>query len=142
VTNWKDALPEKYPGSSRSIEPMRRKGGPAPEPEAWDKPRVYTVAGKDVEFFTVGQLAMALNRQPVTIRKWEEHGVIPSAVFRIPSKSPNGKHRLYTRAQVEGIIRIAKEEGILYSHQKPIGKTRFTERVIELFAKLVPEERP
>jgi hypothetical protein len=142
VTNWKDALPEKYPGSTRSIEPMRRKGVKPPT-EAWeDKPRVYTVGGKDVEFFTIGQLAMALNRSSVTVRRWEEKGVIPSALFRVPSKSKLGKHRLYTRAQVEGIVRIAQEEGLLHSNYQGIRKTRFTEKVTALFAKLAAEERP
>jgi hypothetical protein len=142
VTNWKDALPEKYPGSSRPIEPMRRKGV-TPPTEAWEaKPRTYTVNGKDVQFFTIGQLAMALNRSAKTVRRWEERGVIPSAIFRAPSKSVRGKQRLYTRAQVEGMVRIAQEEGLLHSNYQGIRKTRFTEKTIALFAKLAAEEKP
>lgn len=121
---------------------MRRKSGP-PATESWEeKPRTYTVGGKDVEFFTVGQLAMALNRTSKTVRRWEEKGIIPVAIFRAPSKSPLGKQRLYTRAQVEGMMRIAKEEGLLYSNYQGIRKTRFTEKVTALFAKLASEERP
>lgn len=127
-----------YPGSSRPIT-RHREPKPAPEPAdyEWDSaPRIYTVNGKNEEFFTVGQLAQALNRQSGTVRKWERDGVIPKAIFVAPSDDPRGKRRLYTRQQVEGMVRIAAEEGVLHIHQKPIGQTQFTPRVIDLFRTL------
>jgi hypothetical protein len=87
----------------------------------------------DREFFTVGQLAAALGRRSVTIRKWEREGIIPAPTFNAESSDPRGRRRLYGREQVEGIVRIAAEEGILDSPKAAITKTRFTERVSELF---------
>lgn len=70
--------------------------------------RVYRIKGEDVELFTVGELARAIGRQPVTVRAWESRGWIPKANFRtpaparqqIPGKAVKGR-RLYTRRQVE-----------------------------------------
>jgi hypothetical protein len=127
---WKDAL-EPYPGSKKKIG---HKDQVDAKVEEWaEKPKVYTVRGKDVEFFSIGQLALALNRRPVTIRKWESEGIIPRSTFTAPSDDPRGKRRLYTRKQVEGIVKIAREEGILYDHSKHIKQTNFTARVIDLF---------
>jgi hypothetical protein len=130
---------EYYPGSRRPIvrHPNRTESS-MPDPDRWDaKPKVLKVKGEDVEFFTIGQLGLALGgRKPVTIRKWERTGVIPKPTFRKPSEDPRGQRRLYTRAQVEGMVRIATEEGILDRHAKPITQTDFTERVIALFREL------
>jgi hypothetical protein len=100
------------------------------------------VAGVETEFFTVGDLAKALGRQPVTIRKWEREGVIPKSTYQSPGKDGDvrGRRRLYIREQVEGMVRIAHEEGVLVSHQKPIKGTRFTERVVDLFKALAGNE--
>ncbi|MDX3260724.1 MerR family transcriptional regulator [Streptomyces sp. MI02-2A] len=134
-----------YPGSTRAIvrHPNRTLNTePAPSAGDWDhKPRKYVVAGSETEFFTVGQLAQALGRQPVTIRKWEREGVIPRSTFQSPGRDGDvrGRRRLYTRAQVEGMVRIAAEEGVLVSHQKPIKGTQFTPRVIDLFKALAEQ---
>lgn len=143
MRNWEQEFaklkdgPELYPGSNHPIvrSGVREVRDPTGE---WDEnPRRLKVNGVDVEFFTVGQLGQALGgRQSVTIRKWEREGVIPRAMFQAPSETPNGRRRLYTRDQVEGMIRIAREEGVYYSHQTPIKKTRFTERVVQLFKEL------
>lgn len=122
-----------YPGTRRKIE--KNPKPPTPDPLAWDaKPHIFEVGGKDIELFTVGQLAMALGRAAGTIRKWENTGVIPKAMYSSPSKDPRGKRRLYTRAMVEGIVKIAKQEGILSPNsRKSISATQFTNRVINLF---------
>lgn len=64
-------------------------------------PRKYTVNGIEVEFFTLGQLAKALRRSPVTIRKWEADGTLPKATFVAPNpkKDARAKRRLYSRAR-------------------------------------------
>jgi hypothetical protein len=135
-----------YPGSTRPIvrHPNRNSLHTEPATSAgdWDaKPRKYVVAGTETEFFTVGQLAAALGRQPVTIRKWEREGTIPKSTFQAPGRDGDvrGRRRLYTRAQVEGMVRIAAEEGVLVSHQKPIKDTNFTARVIDLFKRLAEQ---
>lgn len=139
---FEDIAQEFFPGSKRTItrhinrateKPAHR---PAETGDWDDKPRLVSIKGQQTECFTVGHLARALDRQPGTIRKWEREGVIPKPTFRLRSDDPRGTRRLYTRAQVEGIVRIAADEGVLVSHQKPIKDTRFTERVVALFKAL------
>ena len=67
----------------------------------------YLVNGQPKRFYTIGAVAMALQRKPVTIRSWESKGWIPPATFRtppprkeqIPGKATKGR-RLYSEAQV------------------------------------------
>jgi hypothetical protein len=135
-----------YPGSTKPIVRHPNRNAlhteAAPSAADWDaKPRKYNVGGVETEFFTLGNLATALGRQPVTIRKWEREGVIPKSTYQSPGRDndPRGRRRLYTRAQIEGIVRIALEEGVLVSHQKPIKTTNFTARVIDLFKRLAEQ---
>lgn len=69
--------------------------------------------GRDVEFFTIGQVARAIGRKSGTLRTWEQQEIIPPSGYRKPSPDPRGVRRLYTRAQAEGIIRLAKECGVM-----------------------------
>lgn len=130
-----ESMSEFYPGSNKPLKAKPKVKEPADKTD-WDyKPKQYVVEGQLTEFFLIGHLAAALNRRPVTLRKWERDGTIPRSKYVAPSSDPRGRRRLYTRAQVEGIIRIAREEKILYNLSAPITKTRFTERVKELFSK-------
>ncbi len=75
------------------------------------KSKMMKVNGVDRQFFTVGELAKALNRRPVTIRMWESKGWIPKAKYRtpapkaeqIPGKALKGR-RLYSLEQVEFLL--------------------------------------
>lgn len=135
-------MEEYYPGSKQK---RRSYGTPLPpisQEEQFDLgvPRIYSVQGKEVEFFTLGVLAAALNRKPVTIRKWEADGVLPKPRAMTPTSDPRGKRRLYTKGQILGLVQIAKEEGILLPSAmgkwRDVTKTRFRERAIELFRSL------
>ena len=67
----------------------------------------YLVHGNKKRFYTIGAVALALQRKPVTIRSWESKGWLPPATFRtpaprkeqIPGKEIRGR-RLYSEAQV------------------------------------------
>jgi hypothetical protein len=75
------------------------------------KSKVLIVQGVPRQFFTVGEVAKALNRKPGTIRMWELKGWIPKAKYRtqppkkeqIPGKPLKGR-RLYTLEQVEFLL--------------------------------------
>lgn len=75
------------------------------------KSKMMKVNGIERQFFTVGELAKALNRRPVTIRMWESKGWIPKAKYRtpapkseqIPGKAVKGR-RLYSLEQVEFLL--------------------------------------
>lgn len=125
-----------YPGSKQ----LRRAVAPAAKPEpkdesAWDaKPIIKSIKGEQVELFTIGQLGQALGRAAVTMRLWERNGVIPTARMRLTNKNGKGGRRYYTRAQVEGIRQIAKEEGLLEPRARLTPE--FTRRVVRLFKEL------
>lgn len=100
-------LPD-YPGKT----PPRNRGNKRNAPVAEDtlngaRSKVFKVNGVDREFFTVGEVARALSRKPVTIRMWEQRGWIPKVKYRtpppqgeqIPGKVTKGR-RLYTKSQV------------------------------------------
>lgn len=129
---------DRYPGSKQLRRAVATPAAPErPDTEAWDaKPVIKTVRGQQVELFTVGQLGMALGRAAVTMRLWERNGVLPGARMRLPNKNGIGTYgrRYYTRPQVEGIARIASEEGLL----KPQARLtpEFTKRVVALFRDL------
>ena len=134
-------LGEFYPGSKerRLVNPV-----PDDEPEGPElgRGRTLLVQGREVEFFGIGDLARVLGRQPVTIRSWENEGILPVPTFSKPGrdKDPRGRRRLYTRGQIEGIWKIAGEEGILEPGPRiNILKTQFTKRVIDLFEQLRKE---
>jgi len=136
-----ESIKEYYPGSRHPIVTGPQTAERVNDPAKWDaRPRVLKIGGVEREFFTIGHLAKALNRKPVTIRGWERDGVIPKSTFRKPSEDPRGTRRLYTRAQVEGILRIADEEGLMRGDYRPISDTDFTRRVIALFRELAAAE--
>lgn len=100
--------------------------------------KTFTIGGREVELFTISQLAYYLNRKPVTIRKWEQDGVIPKATFVKPgaNQDPRGRRRLYSRAQVEALVRIAGEEGILHDLHKQVSRTQFKAKVLSAFRQI------
>lgn len=123
-----------YPGGKN---PQRQQVAPAPVPAEpdWDaRPVVKVVRGTEIELFPVGALAKALNRAAVTMRMWEREQLIPKATFRLANKNNVGGRRYYTRPQIEGIRRIAEEEGCL-EKGAPITKD-FTAKCFQLFADL------
>ena len=118
-------LPD-YPGNTKP----RNRTAPANKPVANDylngaKSKVYRMGGVDREFFTVGELARALNRKPVTVRMWEQRGWIPKVKYRtappagtqLPGKPTKGR-RLYTKNQVECLVE-AVERFRLDDHKAP-----------------------
>lgn len=131
---------EFYPGSRMKPETLTFKPIEN-EPEInWPPGRVLTISGYEVECFTTGQLSDLLgHRKAVTIRGWEAEGILPKSGYYVPGKNGDvrGRRRYYTRSQVEGLLDIARDEGVLYpSTRVSISKTGFTRRVTELFLEL------
>lgn len=69
---------------------------------------IFRIKGEEVEMFTIGELARAIGRKPVTVRMWESRGWIPRSNYRTPTPKgsqipgrPVKGRRLYTRTQVE-----------------------------------------
>ncbi|ORT58194.1 MerR family transcriptional regulator [Streptomyces sp. CB03238] len=141
-----------YPGSTRRISrrPVRTQNDVQAahqdtyvDHDRWDaKPQVKPFGGGYREFFGIGDLAKALHRDAVTMRKWEANGVIPKATYVISGKTANGNRRLYTREQIEVIVRIAHEEGLFDGDPRGIRitDTNFTQRVKDAFEQLRQKE--
>lgn len=128
---FRELADEYYPGSKR-----KKSDRPAPvvlqAAHEWDRrPKIFKVSGEDKEFFTIGALAKALNREPVTIRMWMQTGILPEARYRTSDKGTQAGRRLWSRAQIEGLVQIAREEGVLSGSKiKNFAETKFTERAI------------
>jgi hypothetical protein len=113
---------EYIPGSKkkrRDLDPKvsRRKSG---ESNGWDaNPVVKTLGGVETEVFTIGALALALEKTIVTIRLWERKGYIPRAPYRLRSKTLKGEktggNRVYTRALIESSIEEFNRRGLIGS---------------------------
>lgn len=118
----------------------------APSPaRRWDaRPREMSLNGVNTEFFTIGSVATALGRSPITIRSWIDKGWLPPARYRtpgIPGTRGNAGLRLWTRAQIEVIIAAAASSGLLGAHglsnsQKHETMQAFAEKVREEMGKL------
>lgn len=106
-------IQEFYPGSKTPRREAVVVVDEAPQ-LAWDaKPILRTIRGREVEFFTIGSLAQALNRAVVSIRLWEKKGYIPKAPYRLPDHKGGKGDRLYTRAIIEATVKAFEERDLL-----------------------------
>lgn len=134
---------EFYPGTSKPITARAPQASEDAEEDLFAKPRTgYQVNGQPFPCYAIGVLAKALGRQVVTIRLWEREGLLPRTTFSSSRIQGGGKARLYTREQIEGVVRIAKEEGVYErSSRISIRDTDFTERVKALFLDIESQYR-
>lgn len=121
-----------YPGSKQ----VRRAVAGPRDPWADTPHFVLTLKGVDTRFYPISVLAEKLERQAPTVRKWERLGYIPPTPYRTPSRDKRGQRRLYTRAQIEGLVAIAREEGITGESNRNVSNTGFPERAAVLFKEL------
>lgn len=125
-----------YPGSRERRQTVPTLPASAVEPDLLGEPTILVLRGREVEFFTIGQVARALGRSAVTLRSWEAKGILPTTGYHTVSRDPRGRRRLYTRPQAMGIIRIARELGVMgSSSRKPLDE--FGRRVHQLFLNLM-----
>lgn len=133
-----------YPGSKTPRKPAVVVVDEAP-PQPWDaKPIIRTIRGREVEFFTIGSLAQALNRAVVSIRLWEKKGYIPKAPFRLPDHKGGKGDRLYTRSLIEATVAEFDSRNLLAPRTriKWEGEHKdLTIRLVERWAELVENEK-
>lgn len=79
------------------------------------KSSTWAINGVAREFYTIGQLAKAIGRKPVTLRSWEAKGWLPVPKYRTPKPSkeqipgrPAKGNRLYSREQVLYLVAAAE----------------------------------
>jgi hypothetical protein len=102
--------------------------------------QVYSVGGVEKKFYSIGALAYALGRKPVTIRAWESKGWIPPATFRTPAprkeQIPGAElkgRRLYSEAQIVFLVETAIACGI--NDQKHSDWNRFRKEIANNYPK-------
>jgi hypothetical protein len=138
---------EYYPGSKRKRresphvrrERVKEERVQAKADESWDaRPWSKHVKFRDgreadIEMFPTGSLAKALRRDSVTVRAWIRKGWLPKSKYQTPplagTRGDAGR-RLWSRTQIEGIARIAQEEGLLNERPPRVQHTKFTQRVM------------
>lgn len=91
------------------------------------KAKEYTIKGKDIELYTIGELADRLDRQRQTLRKWEKQGIIPQATYRSGSN-----RRLYSLNQISAIVSTVEEFQIKQGQPIP---SEFKDIVTDRFIK-------
>ena len=139
-----DDDPDRYPGSKQV---RRALSGESADPWEHYPHVVMIVRGTERRFYALGLLASLLERKPSTIRKWESLGHIPRATWRFPGgasatnagKRREGQRRLYTREQIEGLVRLARSTGVVPAPGVPprnVGGTEFPDRARALFEEL------
>ena len=89
----------------------------------------------DIEFFTIGALARALNRAPNTMRDWERLGIIPRGYESNPD-SRNGRRRLYTREQILMLRQLAADCSVLHDLRAVVRGSEFSRLAHVLFEQL------
>lgn len=123
-----------YPGTTTPVGPPATERGRPGGFRGWDEDPIYKrVDGYLREFFGISHLANALQRSPKTIYKWERAGLFPRPTFVYNGASRHGQRRLYTRFQVDGVVRIAVDEGILQGTNRYLGETLFPTKTAEFF---------
>lgn len=125
-----------YPGSvplRRQVIAREVKEAREESASGWDAKPLWKLAnGTSTEFFSIGDLAHALGRKPVTVRSWEDKGWLPSSGYRtrppkaeqVPGKEVRGR-RLYTRRQIEVVIAAAEECGVFSANLRAADWKKF-----------------
>jgi hypothetical protein len=135
-----------YPGSKRKRRVVEE---PKPKEDTmWDShPHIKPLPnGKDIELFTAGALAQALNRPFITIRTWNQKGYLPSPPYRLPTKkNKNGEdhkgRRLYSRAMIEAAIALFAQFEVLHVNRIDWSTNRqLTVELAEAWTKIQAEE--
>jgi len=134
---------EFYPGSKmlrrESLETVRERKKDERRQEladeSWDAhPKKKSYRGVEYEMFNIGAFGKAMGKSPVTLRAWIRKGWLPRNQFQDPpvigSRGDAGR-RLWTRAQIERIVAIAREEGLLEQSLPRIQQTNFTQRITD-----------
>jgi hypothetical protein len=67
--------------------------------------------GERLDVYSINALANALQRNPRTLQRWEQHQLIPPPFFRIFKKGR--RLRFYSQEQIDIMVQCAEEAGVL-----------------------------
>jgi hypothetical protein len=89
--------------------------------------------------YPIGALAAALERDSSTMRAWITNGWLPEARYRKKTPDVRGHHHFYIRRQIEALVEIAAEEGLLGTNRGNPASTHFPQRAREMFDQLAAQ---
>jgi len=116
-------LEEPYPGRRKPVN-RDRPTAAADDAPLWDAhPVTFAAKGVATEFFYISALAKALDYSIYSVRLWEDRGLLPNSGYRSPrakGKTPGKGKRLWTRAQIEAIILVAKKHRVIFPDLKGV----------------------
>jgi hypothetical protein len=135
-----------YPGRRKPKNREESSKRKQPEKPVWDERPVRYMAGGEIkEFYLISHVAKALDCSVQSIRAWEDKGLLPRSPYRGPrtkkpvagGRSTKGR-RLWTREQVEAIVRIARRHRVILNKKPPT--EAFARDVRVVFDKLIPQQ--
>jgi hypothetical protein len=94
--------------------PPRRQRDKAERPWFSDghPPRLVKVDGVVMEMWPVAAVEQAIGRKRVTLRRWEQSGILPLSPFVPSSEHWQGRRRLYPTRLVHSLAEIAQRHGV------------------------------
>ncbi len=103
--------------------------------------QVYRIEGVEVELFTLGTLAEAMDRTAHTIMMWEIRGLFPKPLFAV------GGHRIkrwYSGAQILNLHKLMMEKysGLKYLHEKEVFESFIKDAKAIFYHRSVLKELP
>lgn len=134
MTFFEDEWQNKVPGTARPL------GAPEDEEPPWVTNaalyRDYEIdtpnGPQSTRFYTLGAVALALGKTDSTVRRWIRTHVIPDAGMRtepIIGTLGNAGRRLWTREQIDTLVTIARDEGVIGGPRKAdFAATNFSPR--------------
>lgn len=101
-----------------------------------DKRMVHTIHinGIATTFYTIGALALALGKKPVSVRRWIRAGIIPDTQYveePVRGATGGGGVRLWSPEQLEVIVEAARESGVLGKRPMSMEQTKFKQLLMQ-----------
>jgi len=145
IDNFLSDLDDYYPNSKRKRRVKEEKVNKKDSDWTINPIKKTLPNGRDMEFYTIGALAVALGRPLVTIRYWMKEGYLPAPSYRLGDKTDaTGKEikgrRLYSRAQIDVAVELFGKAGFLNKTRIQWPNQQLTDAVAEAWSNIRAEE--
>lgn len=145
IDNFLSGLDEYYPNSKRKRRVKEEKVNKKDSDWTINPIKKTLPNGRDMEFYTIGALAVALGRPLVTIRYWMKEGYLPAPSYRLGDKTDaTGKEikgrRLYSRAQIDVAVELFGKAGALDKTRIKWPNQKLTDAIAEAWSNIRVEE--
>ena len=145
IDNFLSDLDDYYPNSKRKRRVKEEKVNKKDSDWTINPIKKTLPNGRDMEFYTIGALAVALGRPLVTIRYWMKKGYLPAPSYRLGDKTDvTGKEikgrRLYSRAQIDVAVELFGKAGFLNKTRIQWPNKQLTDAITEAWSNIRAEE--